>query len=151
MNIRPFAVLAPIVMAGALIGAQSPAVPVGADDLDAFVQAASQGAAETAAGRVGKDVPFDVAWRRLKAGRAYKAERTGRVEMPTADYGARLDNVLEVPAEYVPNRAWPLRVSLHGGVWRPAPGSGDEPARPLANRIAGGAEFVLHPRAWAQS
>jgi predicted peptidase len=28
---------------------------------------------------------------------------------------------------------------------------GDEPARPLANRIAGGAEFVLHPRAWAQS
>jgi len=87
---------------------QSPVVSAGADHLDAFVQAPSQGAAETA-GRVSKDVPFDVAWRRLKAGRAYQAERTGRVEMPTADYGARLDNVLEVPADYAPTRAWPLR------------------------------------------
>jgi poly(3-hydroxybutyrate) depolymerase len=151
MNIRPFAVLAPVVLVGALVGAQSPSAPAGADSLDEFVQAPSQGAAETAASRVGKDVPFDVAWRRLKTGRLYKAERTGRAEMPTADYGARLDNVLEVPAEYAPTRAWPLRVSLHGGVGRQAPGSGDEPARPLANRIAGGAEFVLHPRAWAQS
>ena len=151
MNIRPFAVLAPIVVAGALVGAQAPPIPASGDALDALVQAPSQGAAETAASRVGKDVSFDAARRRLKAGRDYTAERTGRIEMPTADYGARLDNVLEVPAEYVPARAWPLRVSLHGGVGRPAPESGDEPARPLANRIAGGAEFVLHPRAWAQS
>ena len=46
-----------------------------------------------------------------------------------------LDNIVEIPAEYDPARAWPLRVSLHGGVGREAPGPGDPPARPLANRI----------------
>ena len=96
-------------------------------------------------------VPFDQVWSRLKAGRTYRAEPTGRIELPSVDHGTRLDNVLEVPPEYVPSRSWPLRVTLHGGVGRPAPRAGDEPARPLANRIPGTPELVLHPRAWAQS
>ena len=96
-------------------------------------------------------VPFDQVWSRLKAGRTYRAEPTGRIELPSVDHGTRLDNVLEVPPEYVPSRSWPLRVTLHGGVGRPAPRAGDEPARPLANRIPGAPELVLHPRAWAQS
>ena len=45
--------------------------------------------------------------------------------MPTRDHGLSLDNIVEVPAEYDPARAWPLRVSLHGGVGREAPGPND--------------------------
>jgi hypothetical protein len=133
-----------------LAAAQAPSSPAGAA-LDAFLQADSTWSAETAASRVPRTVAFDEAWRRLKAGRTYRPERTGRVEMPSADHGNRLDNVLDVPAEYTPSKAWPLRVTLHGGVGRPAPGPGDGPPRPLSNRIPGGPELVLHPRAWAQS
>jgi hypothetical protein len=95
--------------------------------------------------------PFEEVWNRLKAGRTYRAEPTGRIDLPSVDNGIRLDNVLEVPADYSPSRTWPLRVTLHGGVGRPAPRAGDEPARPLANRIPGSPELVLHPRAWGQS
>jgi predicted esterase len=45
----------------------------------------------------------------------------------------------------------PLRVSLHGGVGRPAPGPNDDRPRPLTNRIPGGSEIVLHPRAFADT
>ena len=88
---------------------------------------------------------------RLKSGREYRAARTGRVDLPTSDRGVRLDNVLEVPADYDPSRAWPLRVSLHGGVGREAPGPNDPPARPLTNRTLIPGELVLHPRAWSGS
>jgi len=138
-------------MLAAMPLAQSPSAPSSAALIDAFVQADSTWSAETAAARIGRSAAFEELWRRLKAGRGYKAERTGRVDLPSVDHGNRLDNVLEVPAEYVPTRSWPLRVSLHGGVGRPSPRAGDEPARPLANRIPGGPELVLHPRAWAQS
>jgi len=119
--------------------------------LTALVQADSREAAEAAARRVGKDVSFDEAWRRLTEGRPYGPLRTGRVEMPSTDHGTRLDNVLDVPPEYAPTRKWPLRVSLHGGVGRPAPGPGDDPPRPLTNRIPSEGELVLHPRAFADS
>ena len=125
--------------------------PAPAPALDAFVQADSRWAAETAASRIGRSVPFDQVWSRLKTGRTYRAASTGRIDLPSVDHGNRLDNVLEVPADYVPSRAWPLRVSLHGGVGRPAPRPGEEAARPLANRIPGAPELVLHPRAWGQS
>jgi predicted esterase len=88
---------------------------------------------------------------RLKAGRPYTKQRTGRIELPSRDHGLSLDNIVEIPAEYDPARAWPLRVSLHGGVGREAPGPNGPPARPLANRIQSGGEIVLHPRAWATS
>lgn len=130
--------------------AQTPA-PSPAPALDAFVQADSRWTAETAASRVDRGAPFDQVWSRLKTGRTYRAEPTGRIDLPSVDHGNRLDNVLEVPADYVPTRPWPLRVSLHGGVGRPAPRPGGEPARPLANRIPGSPELVLHPRAWGQS
>ena len=88
---------------------------------------------------------------RLKAGREYRPSRTGRVNLPTTIRGTALDNVLEVPADYVPSRSWPLRVSLHGGVGRAAPGPNDPPARALNNRTPSTGELVLHPRAWAGS
>ena len=99
----------------------------------------------------GERVSYDDLAARLKAGRVYRAAKTGRVNMPTSDRGVALDNVLEVPAEYDPARSWPLRVSLHGGVGRAAPGPNDPPARPLTNRIPSAGELVLHPRAWSGS
>ena len=119
--------------------------------MTALVQADSREAAEAAARRIGKDVSFDEAWRRLKEGRPYAPLRTGHVDLPSSDHGTRLDNVLEVPPDYAPGRKWPLRVSLHGGVGRPAPGPGDDPPRPLTNRIPSDGELVLHPRAFADS
>ena len=94
---------------------------------------------------------FDERFARLRKGREYSARRTGRIDLPSADRGNTLDNVLEVPAQYDPARPWPLRVALHGGVGREAPEPGRAPARPLANRIPGSGELVLHPRAWSGS
>lgn len=94
---------------------------------------------------------FDEALKRLKLGRAYDRQPTGRVTLPSTDRGMALENILEVPADYNPARSWPLRVALHGGVGREAPGPGDPAPRPLANRIPGTGELVLHPRAWAGS
>ena len=131
--------------------AQAPTPTSAGALLEAFVEADTRWAAEAAASRVGRALAFDQAWSRLKTGRAYRSEPTGRIDLPSVDHGNRLDNVLEVPADYVPTRGWPLRVSLHGGVGRPAPRAGDEPARPLTNRIPGSAELVLYPRAWGQS
>jgi len=95
--------------------------------------------------------PYDEMAARLKAGPTYQSARAGRITLPTSDRGVSLDNVLEVPADYDPARRWPLRVSLHGGVGRAAPGPGDPPARPLTNRIQSAGELVLHPRAWSGS
>jgi dienelactone hydrolase len=94
---------------------------------------------------------FDQIAARLKAGRDYVSRRTGRIALPSRVRGVPLDNVLEVPAGYNPGRAWPLRVMLHGGVSREPPEAGDEPARPLTNRLPGDDELVLHPRAFARS
>jgi hypothetical protein len=138
-------------LASAAIAQTRPEPAAVASALEAFLLAESRSAAETAASKVPRTVGFDEAWKRLKAGRAYRVERTGRVDLPSVDRSTRLDNVLEVPAEYVPTRAWPLRVTLHGGVGRPAPRAGDEPARPLTNRMPAAPELVLHPRAWGQS
>jgi poly(3-hydroxybutyrate) depolymerase len=94
---------------------------------------------------------YDEVAARLKAGRDYGQARTGRVSLRTTNRGVTLDNVLDVPADYSPSRSWPLRVTLHGGVGRPAPGPDDPPARPLTDRFPIGGELVLHPRAWAGS
>jgi pimeloyl-ACP methyl ester carboxylesterase len=97
--------------------------------------------------------PFDVAYARLKAGITYELAPTGRI----TDWQARIngdviDNLVEVPADYDPARPIPLRISLHGGVGREAPGPGDQPARALSNRHpAGRKEIVIHPRAWSAS
>lgn len=93
--------------------------------------------------------PYDAAAARLKNGREYRNAATGRVSLPTTVRGMTLDNVLDVPGEYDPSRPWPLRVSLHGGVGRAAPGPNDPPARALTNRTVITGELVLHPRAWS--
>ena len=100
---------------------------------------------------VASGATFDGLLERLKAGRSYGRQKTGRIELPSRTGSVALDNVVEIPANYDPTRAWPLRVSLHGGVGRQPPGGGDPPARPLNNRIASEGEIVLHPRGWFDS
>jgi dienelactone hydrolase len=93
---------------------------------------------------------FDTEVQRIKA-RTYDRQPAGRIELPSRDGAVSLDNILEVPADYSPARTWPLRVALHGGVGREAPGPGDPAPRPLTNRVPLAGELVLHPRAWSGS
>jgi hypothetical protein len=137
---------------GLLVRAAPPSAATGApldDAMRAFWEADSPNEAEKRAAKVvAAGAAFDDVLSRLKVGRPYGAERSGRVELPTTVRLQHLDNVAEVPAEYTPAKAWALRVSLHGGVGREVPKPG-ETIRPLANRIPGASEIVLHPRAWA--
>jgi hypothetical protein len=142
-------IVAALACTSALSGAQAPS------NLDqamtAFWEADSPAAAERAGARViATRAPFDELARRLKLGRAYTGQKTGRVPLPSHVSGVPADNVAEIPADYDPARPIPLRVSLHGGVGRPAPAPGED-VRPLSNRIPGGTEIVLHPRAWADA
>lgn len=117
----------------------------------AFWSARDPRGAERAAKQVAATgASFEEIRERLKGGRSYSSERTGRVGMPAMDQDVTLDNSVEVPAEYDPARRWPLRVSLHGGVRRPSPPPGELP-RPLTNRHPMEGEIVMLPRAWAES
>ena len=117
----------------------------------AYWEADSPGAAERATERiVATGAPFEAIAARLKAGRPYTKQKTGRIALGSQVDGQTLDNVAEVPDDYDPTTPIALRVSLHGGVGRPAPGPGEQ-LRPLTNRIPGGRELVLHPRSWADA
>jgi hypothetical protein len=149
---RPVVSLALLVAFASLPAAQS----ARSEALDAALAAfwAADDAGETTAATrrlLGTGAPFDDLLARLRRGRPYTTRKTGRIDLPSRDRGTLLDNVAEIPADYDPARAWPLRVSLHGGVGREAPRPGGEPPRPLTNRIPGSGEIVIHPRAWAGS
>jgi dienelactone hydrolase len=121
----------------------------------AFWAADSPAAAERLVDRVvasaaASGASFETIVSRLKAGRPYAKQKTGRVDLTSQVSGMVLDNGADVPADYDPARPIPLRVTLHGGVGRPAPGP-NEQVRPLTNRIPGGREIVLHPRSFADA
>ena len=131
--------------------APAPAVSPVDDAMRAFWQADSTSEAEKRAAKVvATGAAFDDVVSRLRNGRSYGAERSGRVDLPTTVRFQPLDNVAEVPDDYAPAGSWALRVSLHGGVGREVPKPGETP-RPLANRIPGAPEIVLHPRAWSET
>ncbi len=147
-NVAGIAVL--LVVCGSLLAQTAPAVTPLDDAMRAFWEADSPREAERRVLKVVATSPgFAEVLSRLKAGRTHAAERSGRIDLPTTVNGQRLDNVAEVPAEYMSGKRWALRVSLHGGVGREAPGPGSAPGRPLTNRIPGSPEIVLHPRAWS--
>jgi poly(3-hydroxybutyrate) depolymerase len=152
-QLTPFVVLLGVVSVASVRGQAPSAANVSLDAaMQAFWNANGDGGREEA-GRtiVASGATFDDVARRLKAGRSYARQKTGRLELPSRVAGVALDNVAEIPDNYDPGHAWPLRVSLHGGVGRQPPGPGDPPARPLNNRIASDGEIVLHPRAWFDS
>jgi len=60
---------------------------------------------------------FDDAYGRLKKGRTYSENvPTGVVEGQRREYGSVYYYSLDVPADYDPNRRYPVRIHLHGGV-----------------------------------
>jgi predicted esterase len=105
-------------LAIAALSAQSPG-PIDRA-FDDFWKADDPKDAERVGERIVKTgVEFDAAYARLKAGRAYGKEKTGEFSMRfPASAGVLFDNVIEVPPEYTPDRAWQMRVQLHGGVMR---------------------------------
>ncbi len=118
-------------------------------------------------------VDFDTAWARLKAGRAYKQEKTGELTWRhSAGMGAVFENRIEIPQDYDPARPWAMRVQLHGGVNRPATqmagleieqesgsessggGGGRAPSlsrRTAANRIPGDNQIYVYPSGWVDA
>jgi predicted esterase len=150
---------------GALNARQPPAVEKAFSD---FWKADDPRAAERAAERLLKaGVDFDTLYARLKSGRSYGKEKTGEFAMRfSAGGGAMFDNRVEIPEDYTPARAWPLRVQLHGGVSRPpavtvARGSLEEDEssqrggapgvarQRRENRIRGESQIYIHPNGFA--
>jgi len=88
--------------------------------LEDFWKADDVRGAERAGERLARSgIDFDTLYARLRAGRPYRAEKTGEFAMRfPAGAGLLFENSIEVPAAYTPERAWPLRVQLHGGVNR---------------------------------
>lgn len=146
----PAAALLAVVATSAL--AQDPG-----DDFEAalahFATAGSpRQAAEAAAAVRDSGVDFETLYGRLRAGaRAPGAPPTGRLllEHRTADDTAHPFLVL-IPDSYDPDRSYPVRVYLHGGVNRPAqPADGGwwrEPAR-----LASDGYIAVFPYSWSES
>ena len=139
-------------LAFAFSSAQTPR-PASAGDAawQAFWSAGTVSDAEAAAKQIqSSGIDYDAARARLRSGASYTAQPTGRVDMPSPDRLGSLDNVVDVPPEYTPDRSWPVRVVLHGGVGRERPSPGER-SRPLSNRLPGAGEIVIQPRAWVES
>jgi dienelactone hydrolase len=133
-----------------------------------FWQADDARAAERIAPRVvNTGADFQTIYARLAQGREYGKERTGEFAMRfPAAAGVLFDNVIEVPADYTPDRKWQVRVQLHGGVSRPpsatisggtleedtAAQGGRAPSLARArrdNRIRGENQIYIHPNGFA--
>lgn len=112
----------------------------------AFFDAPDPAAAAAAAEAIAKSgVSVNEALTRLRAGRTFGEKGTGVFSITTSD-GTVVESLVEVPKGYTPERRWPLRVQLHGGVSRPSPGAG-QPGRQLTpNRIQGEEAIYLQPR-----
>jgi predicted esterase len=147
-----FAAVAVMLISMGPLMRSAPAVSPLDEAMHAFWEAAAPADAEKRVPKILAAAPtFAEVRTRLSVGRPYGAERSGTIDLPTTVNGQRLDNIADVPSSYAPDRRWALRVSLHGGVGREAPAPGAPPGRPLTNRIPGGPEIVLHPRAWADT
>ena len=83
-----------------------------------FWSAASTDEAERSADDIIKSgISFDEAYQRLKAGRTYKAEKTGVVMLKNKTKGG-IEHfyALNIPENYDPARRYQMRFQLHGGV-----------------------------------
>jgi hypothetical protein len=94
-------------------------------------------------------VGFDEAYRRLKQGKTYTAQKTGQVRMSnlTKD-GVEHNFVLNIPDNYDPARKYQVRFQLHGGV------GGRPDNKPVGSgtvgQLAGAEQIYAIPYAWAR-
>ncbi len=152
-NNRPGLVTARLVAAAllagsvALLSAQTPRVS--ADDAVGSLLAAATEQETAAAARVllESGLPFDEVYARLSSGRRYQANvPRGVVSDSYAEAGTRFFYTLDVPDSYAPERRFPVRVQLHGGVGRIEASSPPSTAGP--SRMTVGDEIVVTPSAW---
>ena len=138
----------PLILAGALAAQVAPSIDAA---FQKFWQADSRESAAKAADQISRTrVSFDEAWRRLRAGRAYKAKPSGVVQLKnrTAN-GVEHYYAVTVPPGYDPARKYQVRFQLHGGVGgrtgnKPR-GSGEVGA------LAGAEQFYVIPYSWDES
>jgi hypothetical protein len=92
------------------------------------------------------DVPFDEAWRRLKAGRPYAGDvKKGVVRTSYVVNGVEYFYALNVPDTYDPAKRYQVRFQLHGGVGRESNGPrGDG----TIGALAGTEQIYILPYAW---
>jgi hypothetical protein len=90
-------------------------------------------------------VTFDEAYRRLKAGRTYSAQKTGVVMLSNRTNGVEHFYALNVPADYDPAKRYQVRFQLHGGVGgrqnNQPRGTGESP-------LQGAEQIYVVPYAW---
>jgi poly(3-hydroxybutyrate) depolymerase len=115
-----------------------------------YLEAPDGAAAQAAAGTLAAaNVDLRDAVARLKAGRTYVEKPAGLTTFRfTASDGTQLETVVETPKGYRPDRRWPVRVQLHGGVSRPREA---EPRPVTPNRIEGEEAIYLYPRGHARA
>ncbi|MBZ5576015.1 MAG: hypothetical protein LAP40_05590 [Acidobacteriia bacterium] len=92
-------------------------------------------------------VSFDEALRRLKAGRAYTAQKSGVVQlMNRTEDGAEHYYSVDIPEAYDPGRRYQVRFQLHGGI------GARTDNKPRGNgeigRLAGAEQIYVLPYAW---
>jgi hypothetical protein len=94
-------------------------------------------------------VTFDEAYRRLKAGRSYTAQRTGVVQLRNKTKDAvEHFYALNVPANYDPAKRYQVRFQLHGGV------GGRQNNQPRGNGespLQGAEQIYIVPYAWEEA
>jgi poly(3-hydroxybutyrate) depolymerase len=168
LRARQLALVATLTIVATSLAAQQPAA------LDRafadFWKADGGRASERAAERIlqtGAD--FETIYARVRAGRPYGKQQTGEFAIrAAARAGALFDNRIDIPPDYTPDRPWPVRVQLHGGVSRPASAtvggaSLEEEAATQGgrapdlsrqrrdNRIRGENQIYIHPNGFAGS
>jgi poly(3-hydroxybutyrate) depolymerase len=96
-------------------------------------------------------VTFEDAYARLKEGRRYSKEvPTGVVQGQRREYGRVFYYSLDVPPDYDPNRRYPVRIHLHGGV--DARVVGGRPGTGAIGQLAGDEpQIYILPTAWSRA
>ena len=138
-----------VALGAVTIAASQTTAPTDADTTFAgFFEAHTPSAVAAASDRiVASGIGFEEAVRRLKLGRAYSTDvPRGVVQSSYRSETGEYFYTLDVPPGYDPNRKYPVRMQLHGGVGRiedntpPRSGSG--------GRLAGAEQIYVMPYAW---
>src|SRR5262249_21747747 len=96
-------------------------------------------------------VSFDEAFAQLKKGRTYSKDiPTGIVHGQRREYGQDFHYSLDVPSDYDPNRRYPARIHLHGGVDASFVG-GRRGTGAIGQFAADEPRIYILPTAWARA
>lgn len=146
-----WSLVAAAVFVAPLAGAarQSPADAAWRRYLDAPTAAEARAAIDPLLASLARGANPGEALARLRAGRDYRARPAGQSTFRfTASDGTALETVVEVPQGYRPDRRWPVRIQLHGGIGRP---ESAEARSVTPNRIQGEEAIYLYPRGHAKA